>query len=247
MPRPRILDAMFERTATRFLRRIHRITHRMPVRLRPIEKQRVLVVAPHPDDEVIAVGGCLALHRRAGSEITTVFVTMDPPGPDGTFVRKGEADRAAKMLGYDYRFLEVPDGRASLSEDSVARRLADVIASVKPDVIYCPFPGDHHRDHQSVAASTGDAVVRSGYRGEIRCYETWSNLWPNVGVDISEVVDDKRAAIECYQSQLGMPYIDAVLGLNRYRGLKLGVKFAEGLFACGPSTFRDLCRSLAVV
>jgi hypothetical protein len=44
-----------------------------------------------------------------------------------------------------------------------------------------------------------------------------------------------------------MPYIDAVLGLNRYRGLKLGVKFAEGLFACGPSTFRDLCRSLAVV
>jgi len=52
MQQPQLLDGLLERTATRFLRRIHRLTHRMPVKLRAIKKQRVLVVAPHPDDEV---------------------------------------------------------------------------------------------------------------------------------------------------------------------------------------------------
>src|SRR4051812_38588672 len=69
MQRPPLLDGLLERTATRFLRRIHRVTHRMPVKLRAIEKQRVLVVAPHPDDEVIPVGGNLALHQCVGSEV----------------------------------------------------------------------------------------------------------------------------------------------------------------------------------
>src|SRR5205807_5615866 len=77
MQRPPLLDGILERTATRFLRRIHRVTHRMPIKLRAIEKQRILVVAPHPDDEVIAVGGNLALHQRLGSEVLTLFVTLD--------------------------------------------------------------------------------------------------------------------------------------------------------------------------
>src|SRR4029077_1376201 len=121
MQRPAFLDDLCERTATRFLRRIHRITHRMPVKLRAIEKQRVLVVAPHPDDEVIAVGGNLALHQRLGSEVLTLFVTLD------TVVRKGEAERVARLLGFDYRFLGFPDGLVSSHEPAVARMIAEAI------------------------------------------------------------------------------------------------------------------------
>src|SRR5690349_15928527 len=98
MQRPMFLDNVLERTATRFLRRIHRLTHRMPVRLRTVERQRVLVVAPHPDDEVIAVGGTLALHQRASSEVLTLYVTLDAPATDGSIVRKGEAERVARLL-----------------------------------------------------------------------------------------------------------------------------------------------------
>src|SRR5258707_3905152 len=106
MQRPPFLDGILERTATRFLRSIHRITHRMPVKLRAIEKQRVLVLAPHPDDEVIAVGGNLALHQRLGSKMLTLFVTLDAPAaPAGAVVRKGEAERVARLLGFDHRFL----------------------------------------------------------------------------------------------------------------------------------------------
>ena len=121
MQRSTFLDSVFERTATRFLRRIHRVTHGTPVKLRAVEKQRVLVVAPHPDDEVIAVGGTLALHQRAGSEVLTLFVTLDAPAADGSIVRKGEAERAGRLLGFEPRFLGFPDGSCSETEPSQAR------------------------------------------------------------------------------------------------------------------------------
>jgi LmbE family N-acetylglucosaminyl deacetylase len=219
----------------------------MPLALKRIEPGRVLVVAPHPDDESIAVGGCLALHRLAGSSVHTVFVTSDRPRKDGKVVRHGEADEASKVLGYGYEFLGVTDGRVSRSEDLVATRIAARIREFRPDFIYCPFPGDHHRDHQAVAASTDVAIRMAEFAGEVWCYETWSSLWPNAGVEISSVVPDKRAAIECYRSQLGMPYVEAVLGLNRYRGLQLGVPFAEGLFVCSPAGFREVCLPLGTL
>jgi N-acetylglucosamine malate deacetylase 1 len=246
MQRPPFLDRILERTATRFLGSIHRITHRMPVKLRAIEKQRALVVAPHPDDEVIAVGGNLALHQRLGSEVLTLFVTLDAPA--ATVVRKGEAERVARLLGFDYRFLAFPDGSISLHEPAVAGVIADAIRSFRPEVIYCPFPGDHHRDHQSTSACTAAAVAQTCYEGEVWCYELWSCLWPNIGVDISSVVDIKREAIKCYASQVAyVDYVEGALGLNRFRGLKLGVGYAEALFASDRRTFIDVCRTLAVV
>src|SRR5215813_7381333 len=125
MQRPQFLDGILERTATRFLRSIHRVTHRMPIKLRAIEKQRVLVVAPHPDDEVIAVGGNLALHQRLGSEVLTLFVTLDAPAVNVD--RKSEAERVARLLGFDHRFLAFPDGSVSSHEPAVTRAIADAI------------------------------------------------------------------------------------------------------------------------
>ncbi len=248
MQRPSFLDGVFERTATRFLRRIHRMTHRMPVKLVPVERARVLVVAPHPDDEVIAAGGTLALHQRAGSDVLVLYVTLDAPRPDGSVPRRGEAEAAAKLLGFEHRFLGFPDGSVSLHEERAGAAIAEAITGFRPDVVMCPFPGDHHRDHMAVSAATGLAVARSGHAGEVRCYEVWSNLWPNVGVDISSVVDVKRAAIECYASQIRtIPYADGALGLNRFRGIKLRVPYAEAFYACSGREFVQLCRTLAAV
>ena len=139
MQRPPFLDGILERTATRFLRSIHRITHRMPVKLRAIEKQRVLVVAPHPDDEVIAVGGNLALHQRLGSEVLTLFVTLDAPAAD--VGRKGEAERVARLLGFDHRFLGFPDGSISLHEPAARSRDRRRDPLVPPGGHLLPLPG----------------------------------------------------------------------------------------------------------
>jgi len=221
------------------------MTHRMPVKLRAIEKQRVLVVAPHPDDEVIAVGGNLALHQRLGSEVLTLFVTADTTGP---IVRKAEAEHVARFLGFDHRLLGFPDGSISLHEAEVSRAIADAIRAFRPEVIYSPFPADHHRDHQSTAACTGTAVAETSYQGEVWCYEVWTCLWPNIGIDISSVIDIKREAINCYASQVAyVDYVEGTLGLNRYRGIKLGVDYVEAIFASDGGTFVDVCRTLAVV
>ena len=91
-------------------------------------------------------------------------------------------------------------------------------------------------------------MAEKGYKGEVWCYELWSCLWPNIGVDISSVADIKREAINCYASQIAyVDYAEGALGLNRYRGLKLGVGHAEALFASEPRTFIDACRTLAFV
>jgi LmbE family N-acetylglucosaminyl deacetylase len=220
----------------------------MPLTPRRVTKQRVLVVAPHPDDEVIAIGGILALHKQLGSEVLTLFATMDAPEADGTLTRKREAETAGLLLGYQCSFLGLPDGAVSLHEKALTAGIAGAIREHRPDSIYCPFPGDHHRDHMATAACTSAAVEQVGYSGEVCCYEVWTTLWPNQSVDISSVVEVKREAINCYVSQVAYtPYADGAVGLNRFRGLKLGVGYAESLFACSPSEFAKLSRGLGVV
>ena len=242
-----IIDKVFARSALRFLQRTHRMTHRISPRLARIEKQRVLVIAPHPDDETIGPGGCLALHKRAGSLVTTLFVTTS--GEVAKDVpRAREADRAATLLGYQNHFLSIPDGSVSLHEATLASQIALFIRAFTPDTIFCPFPGDHHRDHQATAASTALAISATGFEGDIWCYEVWSTLWPNVLVDISSVVEEKRAAMNCYESQVSYtPYASAAIGLNQYRGLKGGVPFAEGFYVCSSPDFIDACAALSKV
>jgi len=217
----------------------------MPVSLRKIEKRRVLVIAPHPDDEAIGCGGSLALHRKAGSSVRTIFVTIDRPLPSGEIVRVGEADRASKALGFDQQWLKIPDGSVSRHEPEVAEGIAKAIRETSPDVIFCPFPGDNHRDHQAAAASTAAAIAKADFGGDVWCYEVWAALWPNFFVDISSVVEEKRAAIECYRSQIEFtPYVEGVLGLNRYRGVKARTTYAEAFYVCSGRDFVNLCGML---
>jgi|SRR5262245_17416312 len=238
--------------ARRLLTRLHRITHRMPVELRAVAKARVLVVAPHMDDEVIAPGGALLLHRQAGSTMGVVFASDsagDPSQtgtPSETAVRKQEAEAAARSIGFELlRFLDYPDGQLSRHEPQIARDLIALLADWHPEVIFCPFPTDHHRDHQATAAAVALALERSDWQGEVWGYEVWSTLWPNVAVDITPVVSQKRTAIECHASQLkGMRYVDATLGLNCYRGLRVGVAYAEAFYVCRSGEFVKLVHRL---
>lgn len=238
--------------ARRFLARVQRITHRMPVELKKLEKARVMVLAPHMDDEVIGAGGTLALHNRLGSSIGIVFTT-DSAGPSKTnpmtAIRSAEAREVAKNGGFEILdILLHPDGNLSLHEKRLASELAHRMKQWKPEQIFVPFPGDHHRDHQATSAALALAIEKSGWRGTVWCYEIWSTLWPNVEIDIGEAVQAKRDSIALYKSQVGdMSYIESALGLNRYRGLKVRVPFAEAFHVADASEYVELAATLREV
>ncbi len=121
--KPKLLKQICTWTAKRFLTKIHHLTHRIPVTLRELEKDRVLVVAPHMDDEMIGAGGALALHHQLGSELGLVF-TSDCAGVGPTHrrtrpkpkLRQAEAKVAAAYFDMDYHgHARVPLRTASAS------------------------------------------------------------------------------------------------------------------------------------
>ncbi len=248
-----LVDRVRDALARRFFVALKRATHRMPVRLETPLRRRVLVVAPHMDDEAIACGGTLLLHRELGSEVRVAFVSdsstgaRDPALADRIrAIRHAEMEQVAAALGLagvvEFGF---PDGALVRHETAIAERLADLLRDFTPDEVFCPFPVDAHADHQAVALATARAARLAGWRGEIVAYEVWSALWPNRAVDIGAVAGQKAALIGLYASQMGdRDYAGAILGLNRYRGLAHRVAYAEAFHRCSPAAFAALTARL---
>lgn len=236
--------------ARRLLQRLHRITQRMPAELRRVQPGRVLVVAPHMDDEVIGPGGTLALHQEAGSAIGVVYVsdcvTAGAPAGPHSAVRKREAEACSRRMGFEIvAFLDTPDGVLARHEDRIATRVREIIDTWKPTQIICPFLTDHHRDHEATASAVALALRGSRWTGDVWGFEVWSTIWPNVIVDITSVVEKKRAGIACHASQIaGMDYTEATLGLNRYRGLRVDVRYGEAFHVCPAGRFVEMASHL---
>jgi LmbE family N-acetylglucosaminyl deacetylase len=202
--------------------------------------EKVLVVAPHPDDETIGCGGMICLHRQRGDPVAIVFLTSGEKGLDGIpeetvrSIREAEARAAGQVLGVEgIVFLRLPDLAVGDHIEHGGEKLRRVLETQQPDLIYVPHPADAHPDHE--AALPLVRAARAGVSGgstrlELRGYEVWSPMTRYGWVeDISAVMRQKLRAIRCYPSQLRvMRYDRAIRGLNRYRGvLGAGSRFAE--------------------
>ena len=201
--------------------------------------KRVLSLAPHPDDETIGCGGSLALHVQADDLVKVVFLTNGAKG-DSTgkidkdeyvALRQMEAEKACKCLGitevefwgYEDRALAVSKGKLS--------RLIELLNDFKPQLVYVPSPLEFHPDHRAAVLLLEDAIRNCEPDFDVACYEANQPLRVNVLVDITPVLQIKRNAIECYQTQLReMPYDELCLSLNKFRSLTLAkeVTHAEG-------------------
>lgn len=205
---------------------------RLPQVLPAPPRGNVLVIAPHPDDETMGLGGTLVHHARAGDKITVVFVGSGIQGdPDGHYprneypqVREAEARAAAQVLGVSaVRFLGYPDNLSDegihvfgdLPKDPVAARralacsfaeiLAKVIEEVPCSIVYYPWVGELHADHWQVAQSVVHLMsVRADLcaRIDFLGYDVWTALPPDTVIDISDTMPTKLDAVRCYASQL---------------------------------------------
>ncbi len=213
--------------------------------------KRVLIIAPHPDDESLGLGGTISKFIKKGHEVHILIVSGHLPP---IYKRKdyeitvAEANAAFDVLGVQSStFLEIPATQISdLPVHELNKKFTDVIDDFKPQMVFCPYP-DRHVDHRIVFESTMVATrpVGSGKCIEILgAYETLSethwnaphiepNFTPNWVIDISEFIDDKIKALECYKSQIsdfpGPRSIEAAKALAHFRGTQAGFAYGEGI------------------
>lgn len=188
----------------------------------------VLVLAPHPDDEVLGCGGALCRHSAAGDRVAAVFLTSGElgmkqlPREDAWRIREREARAAAQVLGLaGVEFLRGPDWGLTEAKKKVARDLLPLLQREQPELIYLPHPADWHPDHQATWPLLRGALARHGGKApELRAYEVWTPLpeFDHV-VDITTLMPRKLRALRAHKSQLGeFDYVRAVKGLNQFRG-----------------------------
>lgn len=165
---------------------------------------RVLILAPHPDDEAIGMGGVLAMHVAAGSDITVIYVT-DGGGPDPaerarlTAVRRAETQLLVDRTGVEPIFWNAPD--TGLENDpQYVEKLREFLRAKSPEVIYTPSLFDHHYDHFTTNQILREALeLETGVAPTILGYEVWDNIpFPNMLVDVSAHQAEKEALLACY-------------------------------------------------
>jgi LmbE family N-acetylglucosaminyl deacetylase len=209
----------------------------------------IIVIAAHPDDEVLGCGGTIARHASRGDRVDVLVVTRGAPelySDDQVRQLRKELDSAHAILGVSaVHFLDFPAPRLDLiPSHELADAIGAHITSIRPDIVYIPHRGDLHSDHRCVFSASlvaarpiGSRVVR-----RLLSYETLSETeWaapiaedaflPSVFVDIRGQLEKKKQAMAAYRSQLReFPHprsLQGVESLARLRGSTAGVPAAE--------------------
>ena len=203
--------------------------HELPAR-------SVLVLAPHPDDEVFGCGGAIIRHLHSGCPVSVIVVSDGAFGADENqlphviLTREAESCAAAALLGYPApTFWRLPDRGIEYGELLVSR-VMQAINSSNADLVYAPALSEMHPDHRSLAMVAVEAARRLGARVRLAMYEVGVPLSPNVLLDITSVAALKLQAMRCFKSQLTVQaYDDHIVALNRFRTYTLpaNVRMAE--------------------
>ncbi len=218
----------------------------IPFEPQDLRGERLLVLAPHPDDEVIGCGGLVALHLRDGRPVHVVVATDGAQAGDGA-QREAESRVALALLGdATIEFLQFPD-RELESARELEGRLAAILAGWKPDLIAVPSPLEIHPDHIALSRAFCNLIARDPVLfadlavARVAFYEVSAPLRPNALVDITTVADKKYAAIQAHASQTTIrDYTSYARGLNAWRSMTLPahVKFAEAYWTTALPSLR---------
>lgn len=209
----------------------------------------ILVIAPHPDDEILGCGGIMARTAARGDDVRVVVVTRGTPEvfpPDDVARCRKELASAHEILGVrGVRFLDFPaPWLDTVPVSKIADALRDAVIWACAEELYVPHAGDLHADHRSVyEASLVAARPISGCPiRQMFCYETLSETeWaspardsafvPTVFADISAHLETKLKAMSWMTTQLrDFPHprsLRAIEALARFRGASAGLEAAE--------------------
>jgi LmbE family N-acetylglucosaminyl deacetylase len=208
---------------------------------------KLAVIAPHPDDEVLGSGGTIARFAKKGIEVSVLVVSGHLPPLYNTNAFEAtvaEAEKSMRVLGVSHwDFLKIP--ATMVHEVSVADlngKIKRFLDDLNPHVVLLPFP-DRHIDHRTIfdASVVACRPTHSQAPKIVLAYETLSETHWNVGgvepafapdffVDISDFIEVKQDALNCYASQIvdaPSRSVDACMALAKFRGSQNGCEYAE--------------------
>lgn len=216
----------------------------------------VLVVAAHPDDEILGCGGTIIKHNLDGDDVYVLIMAEGLTSRDisrNVDYREDElrelhskSIEAAKIMGVkDVRLLSFPDNRMDGIELlEVVKKVEEVVEVVKPEIVYTHHAGDVNIDHTvthnaviTACRSLPDCTVKTLLFFETLSSTEWQMMtsdkifYPNWYENITDVFNKKIEALKCYDSEMReyphpRSYIN-VENLARYRGMIIGCNMAE--------------------
>jgi N-acetylglucosamine malate deacetylase 1 len=217
-----------------------------------IKSNKILIIAPHADDEVLGCGATIAKHTSFGDEVWVIIATNAHKGAPDLFTEseikkvRSEASRAHTILGVaNTIFMDFPAPKLDVFPSfELSLAFSEIITQFRPTYLYLPHHGDIHLDHQSIyrSALVSARPQNASSITNIYCYETlseteWSPMQgdyffkPNHFVEVGDTMDIKIEALSCFESQLrNFPHprsLDTVKHLLAYRGSTIGVIAAE--------------------
>ena len=209
-------------------------------------KDKILVVAVHPDDETLGCGGTLLKHKAKGDKVHWLICTNLNKNHVYHVKREKEIQKVSKLFNFDsvhqLKFETKKIDHYSISQ--IIDEISKVIKYLKPNTIYLPFKEDIHTDHKKIfeAAYSCTKSFRFKYINKIYMMETLSEtefspstkestFIPNTFVDISKYINKKVQIMKIYKSEIDnhpFPRSEtSIKALASFRGSSSGCKFAE--------------------
>ena len=221
-----------------------------------VARKRLLVLAPHPDDEVIGLGGTLLMHLASKSEVLVLYMTTGGKA-DGSVssqhlqgVRRSEAETVASAYGFEPLFWEYED-QGLVNHPETVRELKSLLKEWQPNEIYLPSVIDAHIDHFATNLILAGALgQRTPGNMTIFGYEVATDLsFPNYVMDISPYFNRKRELLALYTSQIKLinyhRLIELRNALNYARYVETSSEgYAECFFYFPAGAFVSLIKSL---
>jgi LmbE family N-acetylglucosaminyl deacetylase len=236
----------------------------IPYKASTFSARRVLVLAPHPDDEVLGCGAALADLRARGADLLVQILTDgagEEPDPE---VRRRIGERRLTESGVALALLGGGVVRSAGFRDrglwaafrDLSASIERTVAAIAPDLVFCPSPVEIHPDHRAAAAAliaAGVSTARDSEaarllaRATVAFFELSQPFRPNFLFDCGPHRETKRRAAAAFVSQhADRDYAGFMEGLNAYRRMTLPreTTAAEGYFVVSGA---DLARGVAVL
>lgn len=212
--------------------------------------KRILVIAAHPDDELLGTGATIRKHAEAGNEVHCVILgegilSRTKSERSEVDVLKKAGEKANRIIGaQSVRFFSFPDNAFdTVSLLEIAKTVEQAVDNVRPDIVYTHFGNDLNIDHRRTFEAVMTAcrpcnphAPKTIFSFEILSSTEWqskreSQFAPDTYEDISKTLEKKIEALECYASELRpFPHsrsLEGVRLLAGFRGIEAGLPSAE--------------------